>query len=142
MRLPGEPPQRFNRIFSLIEVMPTVLYQLGYRPDAENAFAGVPLQAYLAVASPAALAPGEHALTFQGWNERGFRFALTYDDKRVLLELDRANPKEARRLRVKHVALLDGDTDRLDHNIEASVGRQVLDDLPRIMQDLPFFDFE
>jgi glucan phosphoethanolaminetransferase (alkaline phosphatase superfamily) len=142
MHLPGEMPQRFDKILSLIEIMPTVLYQLGYQPGVENAFAGVPLQEYLAAASSTSLASTEHALTFQGWNERTFRFALTYDDKRVLLELDRANPQESHRLRVKQVALLDANPGPLEPHDDASIYRQFLDDLPRIMQDLPFFDFE
>jgi glucan phosphoethanolaminetransferase (alkaline phosphatase superfamily) len=137
MRLPGESPRRIDKTLSLIQVMPTVLYQVGYAPDAQHASAGTPLQEQLTAAARSA----EPALTFQGWNERTFRFALTYDDKRVLLELDRANPQKARRLRVRQATRL-GLSPGAPESAEASLDRQFLADLPHVMQFLPFFEFD
>ena len=142
LHLPGAKPRRLDRVFSLIEVMPTVLYQLGYDPGAGKLFAGEPLQKTLLAASAASVAVPGHAVTFQGWNERTFRFALTYDDKCVLLELDRANPVESHRLRVRQVTVLGANAGGADAPTDAGIYRQFLGDLPRIMQDLPFLDFE
>jgi len=142
LHLPGEKPRRLDRVFSLIEVMPTVLYQVGYDPGAGNLFAGEPLQKTLLAASAASAAAPGHAITFQGWNERTFRFALTYDDKCVQLELDRANPPESHRLRVRQVAVLGANASGADAPTDASIYRQFLGDMPRIMQHLPFLDFD
>ena len=94
------------------------------------------------MARAAAFAAPGHAVTFQGWNERTFRFALTYDDKCVLLELDRANPQEAHRLRVRQVLPLGANASGADAPTDASNYRRFLGDMPRIMQDLPFLDFD
>jgi hypothetical protein len=119
-----------------------VLYQVGYDPGAGNLFAGEPLQKTLLAASAASAAAPGHAITFQGWNERTFRFALTYDDKCVQLELDRANPPESHRLRVRQVAVLGANASGADAPTDASIYRQFLGDMPRIMQHLPFLDFD
>ena len=147
MRLPGEAPRHFDTVFSLMDVMPTVLYHLGYEPAGTDASPGQPLQRQIASAGPSAPPAPErprpgHAITFQGWNERAFRFALTYDDKRVLLELDKANPLNAHRLLVKRVSTLNNDTELLGEEGDISAYRQFLGDMPRIMHYLSFLEFE
>ena len=114
MRVPGMPPRRFDGVFSLLDVMPTVLHGLGQ--GHLDLFEGVPVQTRLPAGQEATapLAP-RAALTFQGWNERAYRFALTSADERMLFELDHRDPLRAKRLSVKgvtdlaDVSLVDGD---------------------------------
>lgn len=149
MRLPGRAPRRFEGVFSLLDVMPTLLEELG-APGA-RALHGVPVQARFPAAGaapgaaggapepgPGPLAP-RAALTFRGWNERTYRFALTSSDRRLLLELDHTDPRRARRLSLKGV------TDLRDVSLVDGDGRdplgsyeRVVRDLPAVMDELPF----
>jgi arylsulfatase A-like enzyme len=131
MRLPGEKPRRFEGVFSLLDVMPTVLAGIGCEPEGSSHFAGVPLQKRLTGPGTA-----NGALTFQGWNERAFRFVLTCGEKRVLLELDQANPRRARRLAIKGVSASVA-AEALNDN----AGRELLSELPLVMKHLPFLEF-
>lgn len=142
MRFPGEAPQHFDGVFSLLDVMPTVLYSLGYDPAGDRVLAGAPLQKRFAAPPSRALTRRGEALSFQGWNEHAFRFVLTYDDQRVLLELDKVNPLESHRLLVKQVTSLKGETEAVSGRGGTDGYRQFLGDLPRIMELLPFLDFE
>ena len=137
MRLPGEKPARFQTIFSLLDVMPTVLACLGCDPGAGTGLAGSPFQSRAdGDGSPD---PG-YAITFQGWNEQAFRFALTDGAKHVLLELDNRDPLECRRLSVKDVTLgLNSET--LTQQGDSAAYRALLADLPRIIQRIPFLQF-
>jgi glucan phosphoethanolaminetransferase (alkaline phosphatase superfamily) len=138
MRLPGEGPRRLDGVFSLLDVMPTVLRGLGFaRTDL---FQGVPVQDRLPPGGAAggALAP-RSALTFQGWNERAYRFALTSARERMIFELDRRDPLRSRRLAVKAVTDLDDASlvDAEGRDAEGSYER-VIRELPRAIDALPF----
>ncbi len=115
MRLPGQRAQRFSGVFSLMDVMPTVLGTL--KQQAEHPKGWTPKRNY--------------AVSFQGWNERGFRFGLTGERATVLLELDRARPAEARRLAVREVT-----------GVESAVGEWFLREWPKMRDDLPFLEFK
>lgn len=137
LRLPGQAPRHFDGVFSLLDVMPTVFFELGV--DASSWLPGVPVQKRTGGAD-GRLLPGT-ALTFQGWSSQAFRFSLTEDDRRLVLELDRPNPLEARRLVIKDItdigsaplAFGDGpDAPRVYH--------QVLRDLPTLLNAMPFVD--
>lgn len=138
MRFPNQAPARFPGVFSLLDVMPTVLAQLGAAPGPEAGLAGRPYQTR--IANPATPDPG-FALTFQGWNERAFRFALTDGTKRVILELDRSDPLDCRRLAVKDVALGQGAATLAEQG-DAAAYRALLADLPRLIDRLPFLRFD
>jgi hypothetical protein len=138
LRLPGRAPRHFDGVFSLLDVMPTVFSELGV--DSSAWLAGVPVQRRLGKAATDPLAP-RAALTFQGWNSQAFRFAMTEEDRRIILELDRADPLEARRLIVKDVADAESDSVAFGESPEApSVYRQLVHDLPGIVENLPFLD--
>jgi len=138
MKLPGMGPRHFDGVFSLLDVMPSVLYGLGVRQA--DAFQGVPVQARLPRGREALapLAP-RSALTFRGVNERTRRFALTTREERIVFELDRLDPLESKRLSVKDV------TDLADRSLVGSEARdaggaydQLLRDIPQIIPELPF----
>jgi len=131
MHLPVEQPRRFEGVFSLLDVMPTILAGIGCEPEGSSHFAGVPLQKRLAGSGRS-----NGAITFQGWNDRAFRFALTCGDKRVLLELDQANPRRARRLAIKGVSAFDA-AGPLSNN----AGRELISELPLVVKHLPFLEF-
>lgn len=138
MRLPGMPAHHFDAVFSLLDVMPTVLHGLGFRHL--ELFQGVPVQSRLPPegAADGALAP-RAALTFQGWNERAYRFALTTLDERMLFELDRRDPLRSRRLALKAVTDL-GDASRVDAEGRDADGsyERIVRELPRAIDALPF----
>ena len=137
MRLPGEAPAHFNTVFSLLDVMPTLHANLGRAPAPEAGLAGVAFQSR--AAAGAGPDPG-YAITFQGWNERAFRFVLTDGTKRVLLELDRRNPLACRRLSVKDVTF--GQTrETLTEQGDSAAYQALLTDLPGIIQRIPFLQF-
>jgi uncharacterized protein len=152
MRLPGRSPRRFDAVLSLLDVLPTVLHDLGVEAGEGGAaaWAGVPVQRRYPAGSPPSdgahhpdPAPGplapRAALTFRGWNERTFRFALTRGDERLLFSLDRPDPLAARRLS------LQGVTDLSDVSLVSGDGRdvagtyeRVLRELPAVLDELPF----
>lgn len=137
MRFPGARPARFHTVFSLLDVMPTVLANLGATPAPDAGLDGFAFQDRAADASPR---DRGYALTFQGWNERAFRFVLTDASKRVLLELDRRDPLECRRLAVKDVTL--GQTrETLTEQGNSAAYQALLADLPRITERIPFLQF-
>jgi arylsulfatase A-like enzyme len=136
MHLPGAKPERFATVFSLLDVMPTVLARLGATPDPAAGLAGRPVQDRLADPS----APG-YALTFQGWNTRAFAFAITDGARSVLLELDDCDPTLCRRLAVKDVTLAPG-APTLSEKGDAAAYRSLLGEVPRLVDRLPFLRFE
>jgi hypothetical protein len=138
MRFPGEAPRRFEGVFPLLDVLPTVLANRGWEPGKRRPFAGAPLQQRFG--DPAALRTKGYAVTFQGWNERAFRFALSYGEKRVLLELDRPDPREAQQLSIKHLSH-GMETGPMGGPLDPAAYRELLGDLPRIMECLPFLEF-
>jgi arylsulfatase A-like enzyme len=127
-------------ILSLMDVMPTVLAEVNVRQLDERPLAGVPLQERLQgldrPVRPRA------ALTFQGWNERAFRFAVTYEGKRVLLELDKVEPAQSQRLLVKQIFSAENDQELLGKTYNAELSRQCLADLPRLLEVVPFLELE
>jgi len=137
MRFPGEKPTRFQTVFSLLDVMPTVLASIGCAAEPAAGLDGLAFQGRAANAN----SPDQgYAITFQGWNERAFRFALTDGTKRVLLELDSRNPLDCRRLAVKDVTL--GQTrETLTEQGDSAAYHALLADLPRIIQRIPFLQF-
>jgi hypothetical protein len=139
MRLPGRAPRHFDAVLSLLDVLPTVLRDLGF--DGAGAFQGVPVQARLPE-DPAApdgpLAP-RSALTFQGWNERAYRFALTDERERMIFELDRRDPLKSRRLALKDVTdLRDASLVDRDGRDVAGAYEGVLRRIPQVMDELTF----
>jgi uncharacterized protein len=137
LRLPGEAPRHFDSVFSLMDVTPTILAQLGV--DTSGLLSGVPVQRRRTTPD-GPLAP-RSALTFQGWNSREFRFALTSERHRVLLALDNENPTRAQALIVRDVVDL-GDHSLVDVEDHAVAGayRGVVRDLPTILDSLPFLE--
>ena len=137
MRFPGEPATHFKTVFSLLDVMPTVLAAVGATPYPD---AGLDGHAFQSRAASADARDAGYALTFQGWNEQAFRFALTDSTKRVLLELDRRDPRESSRLAVKDVMLGQG-RETLTQQGNSSAYHALLADLPRIIERIPFLEF-
>jgi glucan phosphoethanolaminetransferase (alkaline phosphatase superfamily) len=138
MKVPGAARRHFDAVFSLMDVMPTVLHGLGFRQA--DLFEGVPVQSRLPPGGQdtASLGP-RAALTFQGVNERGYRFALTTRDERIIFELDRRNPLESKRLSIKDVTDLD-DVSFVDGEARdaASAYDRLLREIPHTMDELPF----
>ncbi len=135
LRLPGQAPRHDDAVISLMDVMPTVLAHLGVDPGP--LLPGVPLQRRLREGD-GALSP-RAALTFQGWNRRAFRFALTHGQERLVFELDAPHPADARRLVLKDVTDLDSTSlvpsPRRDGPASA---QRALADLPRLLDAMPF----
>jgi hypothetical protein len=138
MKVPGMAPRHFDGVFSLLDVMPTVLHGLGI-PQAD-AFQGVPVQERLPGGreAMATLAPRD-ALTFRGVNERARQFALTTREERIVFELDRLDPLEAKRLSIKVL------TDLADRSLVGGDARdaggaydRLIRDIPRVAGELPF----
>jgi arylsulfatase A-like enzyme len=139
LRLPGKAPKHFDAVFSLLDVMPTVFFELDV--DASSWLAGVPVQKRWS-GSDDRLAT-RAALTFQGWNSQAFRFALTEEDRRVVLELDRENPLEARRLVLKDVTDVSGGPVAFGDSPDAPrVYHRLLRDLPALLDEMPFLDLD
>jgi phosphoglycerol transferase MdoB-like AlkP superfamily enzyme len=137
LRLPGQKPRHFDAVFSLLDVMPTVFAELGV--DTSAWLAGVPVQKREGAAGDR-LAP-RAALTFQGWNSQGFRFALTEDDRRVVMELDRENPLLARHLVLKDITDASGVSMAFGESPDAPrVYHGVLHDLPALLDGMPFLE--
>lgn len=137
LRLPGEAPRRFDATFSLLDVMPTVLTHLGV--DTTSLLSGVAAQRRLS--GPGGALSPRSALTFQGWNSRAFRFALTTERRRALLELDDERPLRAQKLIIRDVVDLDdaslGDVD--DDGV-AGAYRGVVRDIPAMLDAMPFLE--
>jgi len=79
------------------------------------------------------------ALTFRGVNERARQFALTTREERIVFELDRLDPFEAKRLSIKDV------TDLADRSLVGGDARdaggaydRLIRDIPRVAGELPF----
>ena len=111
-------------------------FKAGLTPGGDE---GVPVQTRLPAGQEATapLAP-RAALTFQGWNERAYRFALTYADERMLFELDHRDPLRAKRLSVKGVTDL-ADVSLVDGDGKDAAGsyERVVRELPRALDGLP-----
>jgi arylsulfatase A-like enzyme len=137
LRLPAQTPIHFEGVFSLLDVMPTIYSELGV--DASAWLPGVPVQKRRTEVASVLLP--RSALTFQGWNSQGFRFALTQEDRRVVMELDRPNPLTARRLVLRDITDRDGTSVAFGDGPEAPrVYHQVLHDLPTLLDGMPFLD--
>jgi len=131
LRLPGQAPRHFDSVVSLMDVTPTILAHLGVDPSP--LLSGVAVQQRLSQAD-GPLAP-RSALTFQGWNSREFRFALSSEGRRVLLELDHEDPLKAKELIVRDV--VDPDDVSLVGRDDAAY-QGIARDLPSILDSLPF----
>lgn len=133
MRLPGEAPRRFDGVFSLLDLMPTILAHLGV--DEPRLFAGVPVQKRIGEGGKLAR---RAVLSFQGWNARAFKFALSDEHHRVQLELDHADPARSRRLLIKGMTDLAGRS-LLEGERPGDPGfARVTRELPGILADIPF----
>ena len=123
-------PRHFDAVFSLLDVMPTVLDGLGVRQA--DVFEGVPVQACLPRGGEATapLTP-RGALTFRGVNERTYRFALTTRDERIMFELDRRDPLESKRLSVKDAA------DLADASLVQGEARDATGAYERLLRGIP-----
>lgn len=125
MKLPGRPAEHFPRCFSLLDVMPTLLTHLGLPTTGVD---GVPLQR------------GERraAVSFQGWNEQGMRFALTTLQHRMLFELETREPGKSQRL------LLTDITDTEDRSLlfDASAANPgLILEAPALLKELTFLQW-
>jgi Sulfatase len=138
LKLPGRAPRRFDAVFSLMDVMPTVLAEIGV--DASTFLPGVALQRR--ISSPDGPLAPRAALTFQGWNTQAFRYSLTYGAERLIFELDQANPLLSRRLVLKDITDLDGTSlaGRRDSDVPAAY-HHLLRDLPAVLDAMPFLSF-
>jgi hypothetical protein len=135
LRLPGEAPRHFDATFSLMDVMPTVLTRLGV--DTSPLLSGVAVQRRRSEGG-GPLAP-RTALTFQGWNSRAFRFALTTESRRALLELDDERPLRAKKLILRDVVDLgDAPLGAVDDAAVAGAYRGVVRDIPAMLDAMPF----
>jgi arylsulfatase A-like enzyme len=139
MHLPKTKPGRPDCIFSLMDVMPSILTEVGIPLPSQDRLPGTPLQQRLTTAE--GKRPGS-ALTFQGWNERAFRFALSYEDKRILYELSNVDPTQSQKLLIKRIYSLDGNQEILGKTCDAKASRQCMSDLPRMLEVLPFLEME
>lgn len=138
MRLPNREVTRFPVVFSLLDVMPTLLSELDAMPGPEAGLAGVPFQTRLA--APGGPSPG-YAITFQGWNARTFDFALTFGSRQILLQLDRADPADCKRLAI--VDVIPGpELPPLSQQGDAAVYRSMMGRLAELPEYLPFLRFE
>lgn len=129
LRFPGRAARHFNTVFSLIDVMPTVLDELGLSSAGLD---GTPLRARDGSTA---------ALTFQGWNERAYHFSLTMPNRRMRFKLDQAEPLRSQRLilgdvtDLEDVSLIEGE----QRSIDGSYHR-ALCELPAILAELPFME--
>lgn len=130
LRLPNRPPRHSSGIFTHLDVMPTILAELGL--DATG-LDGEPLGERESSRS---------ALSFQGWNERAYHLALTLPTRRLLFELDQQDPLRAKRLVLAEV------TDLHDVSLKGGAnatiegdGTKVIHDLPSILGELRFLQF-
>jgi hypothetical protein len=139
LKLPGHAPRRFDAVFSLMDVMPTVLAEIGV--DTASFLPGVALQRRLPNTPDGPLSP-RAALTFQGWNTQAFRYALTYRDQRLIFELDQANPLLSRRLVLKDITDFGGTSlaGRRDSDVPAAY-HHLLHDLPAVLDAMPFLSY-
>lgn len=119
LRLPGVAAERRAEVFSLMDVMPTVLQAAGVQP-------------------PVPLRP---ALTFQGWNERAFRFAVTLPDRRAHFALNAADPRKAGRLTLLDVTSLD-DRSLVRESDDPAAYADFLRNLPAFIDAMPFLEFQ
>ncbi|MCC6644091.1 MAG: sulfatase-like hydrolase/transferase [Polyangiaceae bacterium] len=132
MRLPGHAARRDDAVFSLLDVMPTILTHVGV--DAAPLLPGVAAQRRVREGGMAPRA----ALTFQGWSTRAFRFAMTRGDRRLLFELDAPDPGVARRLTLKDVTDLDSNSLVIGAGAAPAEYQRVVRELPRVLDELPF----
>jgi hypothetical protein len=139
MKLPGRAARRSSGVFSLLDVMPTVLSEVGIRGVVLD---GTALQERDDESAHVRRAPepAAAAFTFQGWNERAYRFALTTARRRLLFELDSVDPLNARRLVLKDVSEL-GDRPRAGGDRQASSYEEVIAELPAMLQTMGFLRF-
>jgi hypothetical protein len=139
LKLPGHAPHHFDAVFSLMDVMPTVLAEIGV--DTTHFLPGVPLQRRFPATPDGPLSP-RAALTFQGWNTQAFRYALTYRDQRLIFELDQANPLLSRRLVLKDITDFGGSSlaGRRDSDVPAAY-HGLLHALPAVLDAMPFLSY-
>jgi hypothetical protein len=138
MRLPGKMPTRFPVAFSLLEVMPTLLAELDAVPGPEAGLAAAPFQSRLAAPGGP---PRGYAITFQGWNARTFDFALADGNRQVLLQLDRTDPADCKRLSISDVIPGPG-LPPLSQQGDAGIYRDLMERLSELPERLPFLRFE
>jgi arylsulfatase A-like enzyme len=139
LHLPSVKPGRIDCILSLMDVMPSVLTEVGIPLPSQDRLPGVPLQQRLRMSG--GKRPGS-ALTFQGWNERSFRFSLSCEERRILYELSSIDPFQSQRLLIKSIYSLEGDQELLGKTRDANVSRQYMGDMPRMLSLLPFLEME
>ncbi len=138
MKLPNKKPARHRVVYSLLETMPTFLAEIDALPGGEAGLAAGPFQSRLA--APGGPDPG-CAITFQGWNARNFDFSLTYPGRQILLQLDRADPEECRRLSITDV-VLEPHLTSLRQQGGGEIYRSVIDQVADLRKHLPFLRFE
>lgn len=131
MKLPQSLSGTYDSMFSLVDVMPLVLHRLGL-PDTSTD------------SNPRRRRFGQlgrerAAFAFQGWNERGYRFAAMMWGHRLLFELDSVDPLEARRLSLKEaVNLSDGSRAGGDSNGPSGMVEDVVGFLPDLLDEMDF----
>lgn len=130
LHLPGRKPVHSPALLSLLDVMPTILSELGLEAS------GLDGQVVDAEHGSAA------ALTFQGWNEQAYHFTLTLPTERLLFELDHQMPERARRLVLFDVTNLD-DESLVGHEGTTQGGsyEAMLRGLSSVLDRLGFLEF-
>lgn len=130
MRLPQRPARHSKGIFSLLDVMPTLLDEVGLESKGMD---GAPLHEHDGSVA---------ALTFQGWNERAYHLSLTLPTTRLVFELDREDPLQAERLVLFDVTdLRDRSIAGRSVRIESGSNDDAIRDLPAALGDLGFITF-
>lgn len=133
MHLPNQPSVRYDGVFSLLDVMPTIVAQLGVQ--APELFAGIALQQRQKQGNKL---DHRSALTYQGWNARAFRFALSDTEHRVQLELDSPDPLQSKHLAIKDLTDLDSHTLVQSDKSSTTAYLRLSKELPNILGEIPF----
>jgi hypothetical protein len=129
MKLPGRTARHSDTIFSLMDVMPTVLDEL----DLDSSeLGGKGLRDHEGSA---------YGITFQGWNEQAYHFSLTLPKRRLLFELDHAEPLRSQRLILADVTNLD-DVSLIEeeHRATDDSEQNFLRELPEAVDQLTFME--
>jgi len=138
IQLPNGGGRRIATVFSLMDVIPTILEHLGQGDLARRLLPGTAAQRRAMAESNTT--PAAAALTFQGWNERAFRFALTTQRQRTIFELDRPHPLDARTLSIVDLTDLN-DRSLVRQHDTGDEYRAMLQGWPALMKELPFLVF-
>jgi arylsulfatase A-like enzyme len=129
MRLPGRTARHSDSVISLTDVMPTVLDELGLDSSELDGKALRNREG------------STFGVTFQGWNEQAYHFSLTLPKRRLLFELDHAEPLRSQRLILADVTDLDDvSVTEKETRVTDFSAQHLLRELPQAIDQLSFME--